>query len=351
MPRFAAVALFALGCGSPGGAPAGAEVDAATDSLEQSPADAALQTWDTVEELSNDGEVIVERVSYFVGGLRIYARMCRPVDTGAHDLIVYNHGGWLGLDLDTEVTRCRDVARFGWVWLGSSYRGEDGSDGNIELCLGEVDDVLRMLEIAGAQPYVDPQHVMMYGVSHGGCITLRALERGAPVRAAADLFGPTDLGALDVYWHQQIDAGAPMSGFYSQLAGVLETAAGGTPGAVPAAYAARSPIQFVGDLPATVPLLVVQGADDAIVPPVQSCNFAVGAAMPSYHVGSNEQPTTAIPPSCSAGGPTWTATARPTPTWPGSRYFVVYDGLAHETTSTAAMTMLEDVATFTMAKL
>jgi dienelactone hydrolase len=337
---------LAIACGSGHGTSADAPsvVDGAPPV--DVPIDVAIDgglTWDTVDPISNDGQVIVERVSYHTGALRIYARICRPADSAPHPVIVYNHGGWFGLDFDPLVAQCSASAKLGYVWLGSSYRGEDGSDGAIELCLGEVDDVLRALAIADAQPYTDPARVAMVGGSHGGCITLRALERGAPVRVAIDMFGPTDLAALDRFWRTN-------PSMYSQYLSTLETAAGGTADAVPAAYQARSPLYFLGDLPANVPLYVVHGTADAIVPYAQSCALAAAPlALAAYHLDASDA-TIGAPAGCTDPSITWQTGALPT-SWPGSRYFVAYDGLGHETSSAAAMVMLQHVGSFLLAKL
>ena len=333
-----AIALFAIACGS---STTKKSIDAAPDSATS---DAAALTWDSVDPISNDGQVITERVSYHVGTLRIYARICRPNDSGAHDVIIYNHGGYAGLDVDPFTANCAASAQAGYVWIASSYRGEDSSDGSVELCLGEVDDVLRMIDIALAQPYANAMHVLMYGGSHGGCVTLRALERGAPVNAAIDIYGPTDWAALDRFWR--------MSGTNTQFAGVLEQAVGGTPDQVPAAYLARSPLYFLGDVPPNVPLLLIHGTADTIVPYVQTCNVAAALGAPSYHLDSTQQTTATPPANCASLGIAWQSTARPTPSWPGKLYFVAYDGLQHaDTTTTAAQAMQQDVATFAFAKL
>src|SRR5689334_18798962 len=99
-------------------------IDAPPDQqLQQVDAVAAL-TWDNVETISNDGQVITERVTYTVDGLSIYARICRPNDSSRHKIAIYNHGGYAGLDIDALVARCADTAKLGFIWIGSSYRGE-----------------------------------------------------------------------------------------------------------------------------------------------------------------------------------------------------------------------------------
>jgi X-Pro dipeptidyl-peptidase (S15 family) len=151
--------------------------------------------WHTIDVTHREANVVVERVSYGGTGTqpRVFGQVCRPTGGATkHPVVVLNHGGFSGLKGDADGGLCVTLARKGYVAIEASYRGEDGSQGNVEACLGEVDDVLAMLTVALVQPYADSAHVGMLGSSHGGCVTLRALERGAPVRVAADGFGITD---------------------------------------------------------------------------------------------------------------------------------------------------------------
>jgi alpha/beta superfamily hydrolase len=343
--------VLAVACGEAAGGSGGA-----ADGADAAAADAALaaggaQGWESVETVSNDGEVIVERVGYRSDGLLVHGRVCRPADGGRHGVAMYNHGGFSGLELDPTTATCEQTARLGYVWLGSTYRGEEGSEGDVEVCLGEVTDVLRMLDIALAQPYADPDHVVMWGGSHGGCVTLRALQRGAPVRAAAAIYPPADIGQVYRFWQARIANDDPQVDFYRQLSTIVSTATGGTPDTAAGAYAARSPLGFAAQLPATIPLLVVHGTADTIVPVAQSCALAADASLVSYHLDGSQQPTTAAPDGCATGGPTWSADAYPRPGWPGTRYFVAYDGLGHDVSGSVFDAMEQDVASFLLAKL
>ena len=342
--QLAALALL-LGCDpSPASTDAPAPDAVAIDAIDPIGIDAPPPAWESVEEVSRSGGVIVERVGYRSDGLLIFAKQCRPDDTARHAIVVYNHGGFAGLAPDSETARCEMTAQLGYVWLGSSYRGEDRSEGTVEVCLGEVDDVLAMIRIGAAQPYATGD-VGMYGASHGGCITQRALQRGAPVKVAIDIFGPTDWTSLYAYWQ------ARGSSADQQLMSVLETATGGTPATKPDEYAKRSPINFVAAFPASVPLLVTHGTNDAIVPVVQSCNLAMPAMLSSYHVSSQGMELATPPTTCEQTPVPSNATPRPSPAWPMNRYLVIYDGMNHEFTSVSAQRMLQDAATFLMAKL
>ena len=155
--------------------------------------DAPPPDWESVEVTTDDGVIVIEKVSYRSDGYRIFGQVCRPKAAGAFPVIVNNHGGAVGLGPEWNGGSCASAARNDLVTVQSSYRGEDGSEGPIELCLGEVTDVLEMMTIALRKPYADPARVVMWGASHGGCVTTRAVQRGAPVLAAVDVFGITDM--------------------------------------------------------------------------------------------------------------------------------------------------------------
>ncbi|HET8647505.1 MAG TPA: prolyl oligopeptidase family serine peptidase, partial [Vicinamibacteria bacterium] len=148
-------------------------------------------TWLTTATTFEDNLVRIERVTYrSSGGLRIEGQVCRSTVLGRRPVLVVNHGGFEGLGGEWNGGLCKTIAQAGYVVIESSYRGEDGSEGRVEFCLGEVDDVLAMLDVALQQPYADRRRVVMWGGSHGGCVTTRAFQRGAPVHAAVDVFGP-----------------------------------------------------------------------------------------------------------------------------------------------------------------
>jgi hypothetical protein len=175
------------------------------------------------------------------GTKKIYALICSPSAGGPFPVVIYNHGG-LGANnggningaidsggqpqpvtptnLPNSLAQCIDWAKRGWVFATSSYRGESiiissatknlphgtwVSDGQPELCLGEVTDVMALTDLVvnhassisvgnvGAPvPLKTNGKVLMYGYSHGGCVTYRAVEQGAPVTAFAVIEGFTD---------------------------------------------------------------------------------------------------------------------------------------------------------------
>jgi dienelactone hydrolase len=310
-------------------------------------------TWEQVTQTFADPTVIIERVAYRSDGLRIMGQVCRPPSPGPHPVFVFNHGGFEGLGSELNGGFCRDYARLGNVVVESSYRGEDGSQGVVEVCLGEVTDVLRMVEIALAQPYADRRRVVMVGGSHGGCITARAFQRGAPVHAAVDIFGFSDLARTWEFWGAQVAAGSPAAATYRGLQALVSGALGGPPDRVPAPYQARSPAAFSADLARRPePFLAVHGTDDPLLPPAESCRLArLAGGFAAYHVTAN--PLIVVPTSprgCDGEPLSWLPGPRPGPAWPANRYLLVYDGVGHDFSGLAGGAMLADVLSFVAAK-
>jgi dipeptidyl aminopeptidase/acylaminoacyl peptidase len=308
--------------------------------------------WLSLQTTFEDNLVRIEKVSYrSTGGLRIEGQICRTTIPGRRPVLVVNHGGFEGLGGEWNGGLCKTIAQAGYVVIESSYRGEDGSEGRVEFCLGEVDDVLEMLEIALQQHWADRERVSLLGLSHGGCIGLRALQRGAPVQAAVNVFGPTEAVSLVQFWQARVAAGDPNSAAYRELIAEVVGATGGPPEAVPAAYAARSPVAFVPELDAFPgPLLMVHGTNDPLVPLSQSCLLASRMRdVRAYHrdlVGALPGP----PPGCASGALAWRTDALPGPRWTDQRYFMVYRGAGHDLGSATGAGMLGDVLSFLAAR-
>jgi dienelactone hydrolase len=174
------------------------------------------------------------------GAKTIYALVCTPTTGGPYPVAIFNHGGTGSTDggnINGSITaagwttqpsgpdslgQCIDWAKRGWVFATSAYRGENvnitsatsafpsatwTSGGTIEFCMGEATDVLALTDLvvnhantiqvgAAGQTVslnVNKSKVFMYGYSHGGCITWRAIEQGAPITAFSVIEGFTDL--------------------------------------------------------------------------------------------------------------------------------------------------------------
>jgi len=176
--------------------------------------------------------------------------------------VVFNHGGVGGV---TEGTRAkaRWLAKQGFVVFAPSYRGEDDSEGEIEIARGEVDDVVHAVLELRHHPGIRPGHFVLMGTSHGALISVLAAARPemcGPVRAVVAAYG-----VMDIYkWYQHLldddfDVRDPLS---------LKVYGDG-PGDRPEAFSERHALNVLDDL-CPAPILLVQGARDPIVPEPQA---------------------------------------------------------------------------------
>jgi hypothetical protein len=345
MATAASLLLFTLttGCsGAPGDAEtAESAASAATIIHRGPPFPLAGPTWSTTDLASHAalpaGTTTVGSVSvewqvgnYLSDGLQIYGLLCTPTSLpGPHPVAILNHGltiaagfpaiesmGWTG---------CTNMAGAGWLTAITTYRGETidempapytsfraTSGGSLELCLGEVDDVLNLLSAVTALPDADASQVLMWGHSHGACITERAVERGAPVQVAVSLDGPTDFTT----WSNNNPVLAPTTADQDERS---------------SAWAGNDPTALEG-----VKFLRVQAEGDTTVTPDQACelmsklpgsaNYYLYSAIspPGVYYGS--------PKECSAFPMTWKTGLLPDEvaggTW-ASPALLMYSGLDH----------------------
>ncbi len=308
--------------------------------------------WESVTIRATSASVLVEDVTYRSGSLVIEGRVCRPNRGGANPALIWNHGGFVGFAA-TDDDVCDSFARLGYAVLMSSYRGQDASGGQVEACLGEVDDVLALTDIARQQPYVNSQRMVMAGASHGGCVTLRAVQRGAQVHAAVAIAPPTNWVAL---YHQYADSallGDPARrATYEALIADMEQALGGTPGQQVSGYAARSPTNFSSATNAwNRPLLLIHGTADDYVFAMQSCLMATAiGGVTAMHVQSDGGVSDQGPQACQAAFIEWNAGPRPGPQWPNDRYLLVYQGVGHTLDGASGARAVNDAVSFLLAK-
>ncbi len=289
--------------------------------------------WEIVEQTSTEPGLLIEKVRYRSGDLSIVGQVCRPDGPGPYPVMIRNHAGFAGLnDLANPNGICAQVARTGWVVAESSYRGEDGSDGRVEICSGEVDDVLAMLAVVRAKAYADPKRMGMVGVSHGACITSRAVARGAPVQAAVAYATPADWADLWRYTTRRIESPsteASVKALHEILLTSMEEAMGGTPREVPEEYARRSPLRYAekiakwdGDF------LLMHGLADAIVPPGQACDLADAiGAFEAFRFTKRGKVVDQPPPAC--GKVNFSGPPDPTSDFPEPRYLLMYNDAGH----------------------
>ncbi len=272
---------------------------------------ALAQTWSTTDLKSGNplpsgtyssGSTAVQWQvgNYLSDGLPIYGILCIPPTSlpGPHPVAILNHGTCVSPTCAVGnpptypgigaggIQGCELMAESGWLTVISTYRGEFiganilpppsnanpsyTSGGQIELCKGEVNDVLNLLSAVTAMPNANAHQVFMWGHSHGSCITERAIERGAAVQVAVSIDGPTDFKT----WSNS----PPLSNSER----VLRSSALNNPAVL-----------------ANLKFLRIQAEGDTIVTPDQACELASKlSGSVNYYLDSN-----VIPPGVYYGSP------------------------------------------------
>ena len=141
--------------------------------------------------------------------------------------------------------------------FASSYRGEDGSDGRVEVSKGEVDDVLAGMNWIKTQARVDPKRMSMMGTSHGALVGLLAAARTKELRALVFAYGVSDI----YKWYQYLLDSKQLAN--DQL---TKDTYGNGPSDRPQSFAIRNGLNFLSKIPVNMPTLILQGEKDTTVP-------------------------------------------------------------------------------------
>ena len=176
-------------------------------------------------------------------------------------LLVEVHGGPTGQAVVGWAPRVRWFLSRGWAVLSPNPRGSTGYgraylralDG--EWGVADVADTVAGIRAAGERGWADPARVAVMGGSAGGFTALLVGAQPRPVaHAVVSLYGVTDLFDLAATTHR----------FESRY---LDTLVGPLPECADR-YRDRSPVNRALDV--SVPVLVLQGDQDKVVPPAQA---------------------------------------------------------------------------------
>lgn len=153
---------------------------------------------ETVEQIKNDSQLELWRVKYLSDGLKIVGFIYKPKTTNEKKLptVIFNHGGLANGLIGTEnynyLYEMHRYAAEGFVVLASQFRGIGGSEGRDEAGGADTNDVMNLFPLARSLGYVDMNRLYMWGFSRGAIMTLQAIRRGAPLKAAAVVGAPSD---------------------------------------------------------------------------------------------------------------------------------------------------------------
>jgi dipeptidyl aminopeptidase/acylaminoacyl peptidase len=195
-------------------------------------------------------------------GATVRGLLYRPAASAdAPPLLVDIHGGPTGQAVAAWSARIQFFVTRGWAVLAPNHRGSTGYGRDYAQAMAEgwgyldVADSAAGIRAARAQGWGDPARVATIGGSAGGLTVLLLCARFAKlVHAGVSMYGVTDLRALAQSTHR----------FESRYLDRIV----GEPAMFADRYRDRSPVTHAAEIGA--PLLILQGADDKVVPPEQA---------------------------------------------------------------------------------
>lgn len=128
-------------------------------------------------------------IEYKSDGLKISGAYLFPKEMGKNKapVVIYNRGGNPRHTLRNGalLKLALPFLRQGYIFLASNYRGSKFSEGKDEFGGKDLNDVLRLLDIAKSIPAADSSNIAMMGWSRGTLMTLLAMrENKQDIKAA-----------------------------------------------------------------------------------------------------------------------------------------------------------------------
>lgn len=202
--------------------------------------------------------VAIKKWTYSSDGLLVNGELYLPEGNQKLPLILFNHDGISGISKEHRLSSLR-LAKAGFVVFSPSYRGEDGSQGVVEIAKGEVNDVLNAMKLLKTHPRVDPQRIGLVGASHGALISMLAASRSKDIKAVVSAYG-----VMDIYrWYDYLKNSGKLGKDV-----ITRRTYGPGPHARPQSFAIRNAVSVAPLI--DCPVLLLQGTLDDIVPEEQA---------------------------------------------------------------------------------
>lgn len=213
-------------------------------------------------------------------------------EAGSEPCVIFNHGGVGGVSEGTRA-KCRWLAKQGYIVFAPSYRGEDDSEGEIEIAAGEVDDVVAAMQLLRDHPGIRPDEFVLLGTSHGALISVLAATRQEIWPQLKGVVAA--YGVMDIYaWYQHL-----LDNDFDVHDPISQRVYGDGPQDKPEAFAVRHALTRIPDL-SPAPIYLVQGELDEIVPKEQASTM-----IEALRAAGREQDRCSIYPAAGHGFLYW----------------------------------------------
>ncbi|MBI4090201.1 MAG: prolyl oligopeptidase family serine peptidase [Candidatus Kerfeldbacteria bacterium] len=206
-------------------------------------------------------DIRVESITYLSDGLRVKGFLAYPKKRGQYPCIIYNRGGNREFGALNELKAWGELgqmAAWGYIVIGSQYRGNAGGEGHEEFGGKDLRDVLNLIPYLKQIRGADTKRIGLYGFSRGGMMSLLALKQPGLFRAAV--------------------VGAPVVDLIHEkrpeMRRVAKTLIGKTGQSLLRELRKRSAFYWPEKIDPKVPILLVQGSADWRVDPEITAQFA-----------------------------------------------------------------------------
>jgi dipeptidyl aminopeptidase/acylaminoacyl peptidase len=204
--------------------------------------------------------VRIDNITYLSEGLKVKGYFARPKESGVYPTIIWNRGGYRdrgSLDNLTAWLILGSTADWGYCLLATQYRGNKGGEGEEDWGGKDVIDALTMVDVARNLSECNHSKMAVEGASRGGMTTYRMLLENSSFRCAIVHAGISDVEKI-------CEHSDNFKTFVKkQLAGLSREEKKRTLHELSAVY-------FADKLPKDVPILLLHGTEDKIVPISQS---------------------------------------------------------------------------------
>lgn len=206
-----------------------------------------------IKQVFDDGvPVTTYRVTYQSDDCEVNAFLAVPnsciEEKKAVPCIIYNRGGNknYGINMPQDIAAWAELSEC--VTFASQYRGADSGTGEDEFGGGDLNDVIKLIDLCEDFSFVDMENIYMIGGSRGGMMTYMACRQDSRIKKAVVLSGVSD---LFLSYEERPD----MRG--------IERNIGGTPESVPEEYEKRSAVYWADEI--QCPLLLIHSKLDKLV--------------------------------------------------------------------------------------